>query len=131
MRLLRLGVGLFLIAHGLVHLMYLAPPADAAHNPFVAESRWFPKALGMDPTTAKAVAGTLAVATATLFLISGIAVFASVSIWKPMAVMGSMVSLVLMLLFLHPWLMFGLVIDVAIIASVLSLNVPSSLLEKG
>jgi uncharacterized membrane protein YphA (DoxX/SURF4 family) len=126
---LRLGVGLFLIAHGLVHLMYLAPPQDTAHNPFVAESRSFPKALGMDPKTAKAVAGTLAVATATLFLISGIALFASVSIWKPMAMTGSLGSLVLMLLFLHPWLMFGLVIDVAIIASVLSLDVPSSLLR--
>ncbi|HEU4354289.1 MAG TPA: hypothetical protein VFT27_01745 [Actinomycetota bacterium] len=126
---LRIGVGLFLIAHGLVHLMYLAPPQDAAHNPFVAESRWFPKALGMDPKTARAVAGTLAVATATLFLISGITLFASISIWKSMAVTGSLVSLVLMLLFLHPWLMFGLMIDVAIIAGVLSLNVPSSLLR--
>jgi hypothetical protein len=48
-----------------------------------------------------------------------------------MAVVGSAVSLVLMLLFFHPWLAIGVAIDVAIVASIWSWHAPASLFAKG
>lgn len=50
---LRIVVGLFLITHGLVHLLYLAPrPEDDPSYPFVPESRWFARAVGLEPVPA-------------------------------------------------------------------------------
>lgn len=125
----RILVGLFLVAHGLVHLLYFAPRPDDPSYPFVAEDRWFPRALGLQPWAAVAVARTLAVMCTIAFAISGVALLASADLWEPAAVIGSATSLVLMVLFFHPWLLFGIAIDVLILASVLSLHVPSSLFE--
>lgn len=123
----RVIVGLFLVAHGLVHLLYFAPrPGDPSY-PFVAEDRWLAKTLRLQPSVAWAVARTLAVAGAIAFAISGVALLASADLWKAAAVVGSATSLVLMLLFFHPWLVIGIAIDVAILASVPSLHVPPSL----
>lgn len=127
---MRILAGLFLIAHGLVHLLYLAPrPEDDPNYPFVPEGRWFARALGLAPSTAKAVAGALAVACMVMLVISGIALLAGAALWEPTAVLGAAISLVLMVLFFHPWLVFGIAIDVAIIGSVLSWHVPASLFE--
>ena len=127
---LRILAGLFLIAHGLVHLLYLGPrPEDDPSYPFVPEDRWLPRAIGLQPSAAKALAGTLAVVCMVALVVSGIALLANAELWQPMAVAGSVVSLVLMLLFFHPWLAFGIAIDVAIIVSVLSWHVPASLFE--
>ena len=126
----RVIAGLFLVAHGLIHLMYVTPPPkDDPKYPFVPEERWFPRAVGLEPGAAKGVARTLATTCVVLFVIAGIALLANTSLWKPAAVTGSVVSLVLMLLFFHPWLVFGIAIDAAIVATVLSLHIPASLFE--
>jgi hypothetical protein len=127
---LRIVAGLFLIAHGLVHLLYVGPrPEDDPSYPFVPEGRWLPRAIGLQPSAAKAIAGTLAVACAIAFVISGIALLANADLWEPAAVVGAGVSLALMLLFFHRWLVFGIAIDVVILGSVLSWHVPASLFE--
>ncbi len=121
-------VGLFLIAHGLVHLLYVTPrPKDDPSYPFVPEARWIARAVGIAPATAKTVAGVMALLSAVLFAIAGIAALADASMWQPTAVVASVTSLVLMLLFFHPWLLIGVAIDVAIIADVAWLHVPASL----
>jgi len=126
----RIVAGLFLVVHGLVHLLYVTPPPkDDPKYPFVPEERWFTRAVGLAPAAAKGVARTLAIVCVALFVIAGIALLANASLWKPTAVGGSLVSLVLMLLFFHPRLVFGVAIDVAIVASVLFLHVPASLFE--
>ena len=127
---LRIVAGLFLIAHGLVHLLYFAPPPeDDPRYPFVPGDRWFARALGLQTGTAKAVAGTIAVICAIAFAVSGIALLANAAVWEPAAVIGSGISVVLFALFFHRWLVFGIAIDLAIIASVLSWHVPASLFE--
>ena len=65
-----------------------------------------------NPSTAKIVAVSLAVAVAVVLLVSGIAVFADADIWKVAAATGSLLSLALLLLFFHPWLTIGIAIDV-------------------
>jgi hypothetical protein len=127
---LRIVVGLFLIAHGLVHLLYLAPrPGDDPSYPFVPEERWFARAVGLEPVAAKVVAGTLAVVCMLVLLVSGIALLANADLWRPTAVVGSVISLILLLLNFHPWLAIGVTIDVAIVASVWSLHLPASLFD--
>ena len=123
-------VGLLLIAHGLVHLLYLMPrPEDDPSYPFVPETRWSAKLVGLEPSTAKIVAVSLAVAVAVALLVSGIALFVDADIWKVAAATGSLLSLALLLLFFHPWLTIGIAIDVAILIGVWFAHLPSSLFD--
>lgn len=122
--------GLFLAAHGLVHLLYVTPaPADDPNYPFVPESRWIVRTLRLKPASAKAFAGSLAVLVAIVFVAAGVALLADASVWERAAVIASAISLVLMVVFFHPWLSIGIAIDVAIIASLMWLHVPASLFE--
>jgi hypothetical protein len=126
----RTVVGLLLIAHGLVHLLYLMPrPEDDPSYPFVPETRWSAKLVGLEPSTAKIVAVSLAVAVAVVLLLSGIALFADADIWKVAAATGSLLSLALLLLFFHPWLTIGIAIDAAILTDVWFAHLPSSLFD--
>ena len=126
----RTVVGLLLIAHGLVHLLYLMPrPEDDPSYPFVPETRWSAKVVGLEPSIAKIVAASLAVAVAVVLLVSGIALFADVDIWKVAAATGSLLSLALLLLFFHPWLTIGIAIDVAILTDVWFAHLPASLFD--
>lgn len=127
---MRTVVGLLLIAHGLVHLMYLMPrPEDDQSYPFVPETRWSAKLVGLGPSTAKMIAVCLAVAVAVVLLVSGIALFADADIWKAAAATGSLLSLALLLLFFHPWLTIGIAVDVAILTDVWFAQLPSSLFD--
>jgi hypothetical protein len=127
---MRFVVGLFLIAHGLVHLMYLGPrPEDDPRYPFVPETRWLSRVLGLEAGTAKAIAGALAVLCALILVVAGISLFMNAGPWEPAAVIGAAMSLALLLLFFHPWLMIGITIDLAIIAGVTAWHVPSSLFD--
>jgi uncharacterized membrane protein YphA (DoxX/SURF4 family) len=127
---IRIAAALFLIAHGLVHLLYFAPPPDDdPRYPFVPADRWFARALRLQPATAKAVARTIALACTIAFAVSGIALLVNAGLWEPTAVIGSAISVVLFLFSFHRWLVFGIAIDLAIIASALSWHVPASLFE--
>jgi hypothetical protein len=126
----RTVVGLFLIAHGLVHLLYLMPrPEDDQSYPFVPETRWSARLVGLEPSTAKMFAAGLAVAVAVVLLSSGIALFADADIWKAAAATGALLSLGLLLLFFHPWLTIGIAIDLAILTDVWFAHLPSSLFD--
>jgi hypothetical protein len=126
----RAVAGVFLIAHGLVHLLYLLPrPENDPTYPFVPETRWFSGAVGLEAGAAKTTAAALSIGVALVFLISGIAVFANADIWAAAAAVGSLLSLTLLVLFYHPWLSIGVVIDIAILADVWFAHAPSSLFE--
>src|SRR5574339_130461 len=101
---IRILVGLFLVAHGLVHLLYFAPKPGDPSYPFVADDRWFARAVGLEPSVAWVAARTLAVVCAVAFTISGVGLLASADLWEPAAVIASATSLVLMVLFFHSWL---------------------------
>lgn len=110
--------------------MYLMPrPEDDQSYPFVPETRWSAKLVGLGPSTAKMIAVCLAVAVAVVLLVSGIALFADADIWKAAAATGSLLSLALLLLFFHPWLTIGIAVDVAILTDVWFAQLPSSLFD--
>lgn len=123
----RILVGLLLIAHGLVHLLYLVPaPQGDPSYPFVPESRWIADALSLAPGTAKASAGTLAVALALALALAGVALIVDVQLWQAAAAVGAVGSLALLALFFHPWLSIGIAIDVAILPDITWWHVPAS-----
>jgi hypothetical protein len=104
--------GLFLIAHGLVHIaVWLAPqPPGAA---FDSHRSWLLGDAGI-PSRSLAVAASL------LFGVAGILVLAGAASGAGVAVGCAAASLVLVLLTFHPWFIAAIAINVAIIVIALA-----------
>jgi hypothetical protein len=104
--------GLFLVAHGLVHIaVWLAPQPPNA--PFDSHRSWL---LGDAETPSR----NLAVAASLLFVVAGILVLAGAASGAGVAVGAAAVSLVLVLLTFHPWFIAALAINVTIIVIALA-----------
>ena len=126
-------IGAFLIAHGLVHAILAAAPIpnDPAPKPgafFTTPTRsWLLSKLG-SPDGVIQWAGILLVALATIgFILAGLGILGVPglsAIWRIAAVASAAVSLLLLILFWHSWLVVGVLIDVAILVSLLWLKWP-------
>lgn len=107
---LRIVIGLLLIAHGLVHLLYLTDDVPE----FSLESSWL-----VPESASRPFAMTLMWATVAAFALLGLAIWGVpglTSIWPALAIIGSVLSLVLLFAYWSWSLVFGVLIDVAIIA---------------
>ena len=103
-------VGLLLVAHGLVHLLYLA--ADVPE--FSLDTSWLVPRAWRRP-----VALTLMGATVVGFALLGLAVWGVPGlrdVWPILSITASRASALLMVAFFHPRLLLGLTIDAAIVA---------------
>jgi hypothetical protein len=114
---LRILFGLFLMAHGLIHASYLTPaPSGAGPSwPFDLGRSALLGALG-EPTLRVLGTGLAAVTIAT-FLLAGVA-FLWLGMgdgWVALAIAGSVASLLLLVIFWHPWLALGVAIDLALL----------------
>ncbi|PKQ19735.1 MAG: hypothetical protein CVT66_08495 [Actinobacteria bacterium HGW-Actinobacteria-6] len=116
-----MAFGVFLFLHGLIHVGWVAPkPADPSY-PFVTSSSQ------LMPLIPEKVLGPLAVVLVTLIVVSftlsalgmfGVPVLSQ--IWRLPATIGAVLSLVMCLVFWHPWLAVGPVLDAAILAAVVT-----------
>jgi hypothetical protein len=101
--------GLLLIAHGLVHLLYLAPDVTE----FDPQRSW------IVPTAARRpVSVALMVATVGAFALLGLAVWGVPVVrdaWPAIAVAASLCSLLLLGAFWNARLLFGVTIDAAVL----------------
>jgi len=119
---MKILLGVLLIAHGLVHAgLAAAPnPADPDAQPLAffatVERSWLFSRVGMTHNSVKRIGLTL-VGLATLgFILAGIGILSSGglnTIWRPCAAFSSAISLLLLVLFWHPWLPVGILIDLA------------------
>lgn len=108
--LLRIVIGLLLIAHGLVHLLYLTDDVPE----FSLESSWL-----VPESASRSIALVLIWATIGAFTLLGLAVWGVpglAGIWPALAIVGSLLSLLLLVAFWSWSLVFGVLIDVALIA---------------
>ncbi|MGA7270045.1 MAG: hypothetical protein WB239_03130 [Acidimicrobiia bacterium] len=108
--LLRIVIGVLLIAHGLVHLLYLTDDVPE----FSLEGSWLIPASASRP-----VAMVLMWTTVAGFALLGLAVWGVpglVDVWPGIAIVASVLSLVLLTAFWSWSLVFGVLIDVALIA---------------
>jgi hypothetical protein len=111
----------FLIAHGLVHIVMwvLVPkPAPEKAAPFDASYSWL---FGQQ----KALAATVAAATAVVLVIAGIGLWAHADWWRGAAVIGLAGSFLLMVAYFHPWFIPIETVNAALIASILWLSWPT------
>ncbi len=130
---LNIGLALFLVAHGLVHsILAIAPtPSDPDATPgtfFTAVERsWLLPQLGLAAPTIRWI-GLLLVALSTLgFILAGLGILGVPGlsgVWRSIAVVSSSGSLLLLILFWHPWLIIGVLIDIGILVSLLIVKWP-------
>ena len=106
--------GLFLLAHGLVHLGIWCTPFDPAKAPFDPRRSWLAARIGQE-RSARGLAVVLAVAAAAVFLVAGTGVIIGAPWGQAAAITGATVSLLLTLVYFHRWLSFNLLINAAII----------------
>jgi uncharacterized membrane protein YphA (DoxX/SURF4 family) len=116
--LLRVLLGVFFIAHGLVHVAIWAPKYDPEKVPFDASHSWL---LG----DRRPLARVLAYSAAAILVVAGILLLAQGGWWRPTAVVGLSVSTVLLLLYFNRWYLFILAVNIALIVGIASLDWPS------
>jgi hypothetical protein len=111
---IRIVAGLLLIAHGLVHLLYVTPEAGDARYPFTLRESWLvPEGLR------RRVAIVLIAATIVFFVLLGLAVWGVPGLsgaWPALAIIAAASSLALLIAFWDVRLSIGVAIDVALIA---------------
>lgn len=112
MVLLRVAAGVLILAHGLVHLLYLAddvPEFSLDRSWPVPDAVRRAVALGL-------VAGTVVAFAALALALWGLPGLSSA--WPTLTVVACLFSMVLLGLFWNPWLVLGLAIDMALLAVV-------------
>ena len=117
----------FLIAHGFIHvaMWILVPkPAPGKEAPFDASHSWL---LG----TQKALAASLAAATAAILVAAGVGLLTHADWWRAAAVIGLTASFLLIVVYFNPWFIPIEAINTALIASILWLSWPSKAMVGG
>jgi len=112
--LIRIAAGLFLIAHGLVHLLYLLPRQDDPSFPFTLKQSWLVPETARRPTGLVLVAATVAA-----FALFGLAVWGVSGLsgtWPVIAIVSASLSLVLLVAYWSSQFFVGIGIDIALIA---------------
>jgi hypothetical protein len=117
----RLALAGFLIAHGTIHALFLAPrpPAKpgASPWPFDLAGSWIFGRIGTSPRVVSLVGLALISATLGGYALAAVATLGILpaGAWDPTVAIGSFASLVLLLLFFHRSLVVGMAIDVILL----------------
>ena len=114
MNTVRIVAGLLLIAHGLVHLLYLTPEVEDNKYPFNLRESW------LVPETARRPVGIILIAATTAFFaLLGLAVWGVPVLsgaWPALALAAAVTSLALLVAFWDVWLVMGVITDLGLIA---------------
>ena len=116
------------LAHGLVHaILAIAPnPADpnAKRGAFftAAERSWLLPQFSLNAATIQWI-GIILVGLSTMgFVLAGLGIFGVAglsAIWRTVAIVSAIVSLLLLIIFWHPWLPVGVLIDLSLLIALL------------
>lgn len=109
----RVVVGLLLLAHGLVHLLYVVPNADDPKYPFTLRASWLVPEPARRPVGVALIAATVAAFALLALAVWGVPGLSGA--WPVVAVVASVVSLALLVAFWNVQLGIGVAIDVALI----------------
>lgn len=118
-----------LVAHGLVHLLFLAPSPGAGASeggatwPFDLGRSWAVTRLGLEAGAVRAIALVLIAVTIGGFTLAGLAtagLLVPAAGWAPLVAVGSAASLALLLIGLNPQLVLGIGLDVILLWVVVS-----------
>jgi len=130
---LKTTFAIFVIAHGLVHsILAVAPnPADPNAKPGAfftsVERSWLLPQLGLNASAIQWI-GIILVGLSTLgFVLTGLGIFGVAglsTIWRIVAIISAIISLILLVTFWHNWLPVGVLIDIGAVGALLVLNWP-------
>jgi hypothetical protein len=118
---LKILLALFLMAHGLVHAgLAAAPNPDGPTSKpgafFTAVDRsWLLPQLGLTEPAVHWIGITLVALSTLGFVLAGLGIFGVAglsTIWQTVAVISAIFSLLLLILFWHPWLPVGVLINI-------------------
>jgi hypothetical protein len=113
----------FVFIHGAIHLSYLAPrpPATAGGPPwpFTLDRSWILSRFDVSPELMRVLGLALTAATFAALTLAAMSIGGLIpnELLPPALAIGAGTSLALLLLFFHPWLVLGLVIDVGLLAA--------------
>jgi hypothetical protein len=110
-------IGIFLIVHGLIHWVYAAPQPNmpGAESWSFLTQRWLVIRAGLDQATALKLGIALISLVTIGFAVSGIGLLTSQDWWRIAATASSAVSLLLLALFWHKWMIAGPILTTGII----------------
>jgi len=114
----RLLIGGFLVAHGLIHRLYFtAPPpnTDMEKWAFHPDRSWLLGRLGIGPAALRQICLVLSTITIAVFVLAGISLIIGADWWRALTAAAAAGGLVLLILFWHPWLLFGIALNAAIL----------------
>ncbi len=136
---LRFGLAIFLIVHGLVHysLTYVPiPKPGELRTPFWpswsrtdTDPAWLAFRMGLSNNVIRWVGSALWLLTVAGFGLGGLGLLGIPGlnqIWQGGAILGAAASLILLGFYWHPWLIAGVLINLAVFAG-LALHWPKSL----
>jgi len=105
-------LALFLVVHASIHIGYICGPAW----PFVATDPWLVTGLGASPDTVRTVGIALVLVTFFADLLAAVTAMGLLrSLWKPLIVVASVASAIVLVVFVTPWTLPGLAIDAVLI----------------
>jgi len=110
---LRIVAGTLLIAHGLVHLLYVTPDADDPKYPFTLKTSWL-----VPESARRPVAYVLMILTIVGFVLVAFSVWGVpgiVDAWRVFLIVAPLCSLALLIAFFDVQLLFGIALDVVMI----------------
>jgi hypothetical protein len=122
---MKMIIALFLILHGLVHGILAMVPnpnaPDAGFASFFSRS-WLLNSLGFSESAGKPIAIILAIIATLGFVATGLALLdllVPFDWWSVLATVSAVISLLLLIIFWHPYLIIGILIDAVILVTVL------------
>jgi hypothetical protein len=105
-------LALFLVVHASIHIGYICGPAW----PFVATDPWLVTLLGANPDEVRSVGIALVLVALVVFVLAAGAGMGFVrSLWKPLVVVASIASAMVLTIFVTPWTLPGLAIDAVLL----------------
>jgi hypothetical protein len=107
--LIRVAAGVLLLAHGLVHLLYLARDVPE----FSIQESWLVPEAARRPVALALIAATIAAFTVLALAVWGVPGLSTV--WPFLAIIASALSLVLLIGFWDTRVVLGVIIDLALI----------------
>lgn len=127
MNIIALLVGVFFIAHGLIHILYVVPAPDE-NWPFDLSHSWLLTRLGLGERVLRRLGTVLWIAAMAGFVLAGLGVFGIPllkHVWRPVAAVSSVVSFLLIGFFWHRSFVFALLINAAIFVALVWAQWPS------
>ena len=127
MNFIALLVGVFFIAHGLVHILYRVP-APNEKWPFNLGHSWLLTRLGLGERVLRKLGTVLWIAAMAGFVLGGLGVFGVPllkEVWRPEVAVSSVMSFLLIGLFWHRNFVFALLLNAGIFVALVWLHWPS------